>query len=211
MLAHLREEDKVERSLFAGVDLAGSPSRETGWAVIDEDRKLLSHCHLFSDDEIRKRVKDISPKWIGIDAPLTLPLGRGGNYNTRLCDRKLAKFGVSTIAPSLLGSLTFRGIRLAQMLKEEGYSFIEVYPRATEKVLKIKVKGKKPTLSWRESLQDGLSLLIKAIPSPRERLFSAHILDAILCAYTAYCKDKGNYEEVGDEEGVVVVPRRNIK
>jgi predicted nuclease with RNAse H fold len=152
-------------------------------------------------------IRDISPEWIGIDAPLTLPLGKEGNYNTRLCDRELAKFGVPALPPALLGSLTFRGVHLAKILKEEGYSFIEVYPRATERILKIRVQGKKPSLKWRQNLQNGLSLLIKGIPSPKEKLFSAHILDAILCAYTAYCRAKGEYEEVGDEEGVVVVPR----
>jgi len=198
----------MKRSLFAGLDLAGSPSKETGWAVMDEKMRLFEEPqHLFSDDEIRKRIKDISPEWIGVDAPLTLPLGKKGNYSSRLCDRELAKFGVSAISPALLGSLTFRGVHLAQMLKEEGYPFIEVYPRATERILKIRVEGKKPTLKWRQSLQNNLSLLIKGIPSPRKRLFSAHVLDAILCAYTAYCRNKGEYEEVGDEEGVVVVPR----
>ncbi|MEA3485964.1 MAG: DUF429 domain-containing protein [Candidatus Aerophobetes bacterium] len=197
----------MKKLLFAGLDLAGSPFRETGWAVIDEEMRLFDYHHLFSDDEIRKRIKDISPEWIGIDAPLTLPLGKEGNYNTRLCDRELAKFGVSTLPPALLGSLTFRGVHLAKILKKERYSFVEVYPRTTERILKMKVQGKKPTLKWRQSLQNGLSLLIKAIPSPREKLFSAHILDAILCAYTAYCRNRGEYEQVGDEEGIVVVPR----
>jgi predicted nuclease with RNAse H fold len=198
----------MKKLLFAGLDLAGSPLKKTGWAVIDEEMRLFEEPqHIFSDDEIKKRIKDISPEWIGIDAPLTLPLGKKGNYNSRLCDRELAKFGVSAISPALLGSLTFRGVHLAKILKKEGYSFVEVYPRATERILKIRVQGKKPSLKWRQNLQNGLSLLIKGIPSPKERLFSTHILDAILCAYTVYCRAKGEYEEVGDEEGVVVVPR----
>jgi len=198
----------MKRDLYAGIDLAGSPSRKTGWAVIDDEKKLFEHpCHLFSDEEILERIRKLSPAWIAIDAPLSLPKGKGGNYATRSCDRQLAKIGAPALSPALLGPLTFRGVHLAEILKKEGYRFIEVYPRATEKVLQIKVEGRKPTLKWRRSLQERLSFYIDGIPSSQEKLFSAHILDAVLCAYTAYCRGKEKYEEIGDEEGMVIVPK----
>jgi len=198
----------MKRVLYAGIDLAGNPLRETGWAVMDNKRELAEcPCHLFSDEEILKRIRDLSPAWIGIDAPLSFPRGKGGNYTTRTCDRELTRLGSPTLSPAFLGSLTFRGVCLAKILEKSGYSFIEVYPRATEKVLRMRVQGRKPTLIWRRSLQKRLSLYVRGIPSPGTKLFSAHILDAILCAYTAYCRGIAKYKEVGDEEGVVVVPQ----
>ena len=197
----------VKKSVFLGLDLAGSPKRPTGWAAIDKNRKMFTNPgELFSDKQIRIKVEGLSPQWIGIDAPLSFPQGKGGCYSSRFCDRQLRELGISCLPPALLGSLTFRGVRLAQELMKKNYSFIEVYPRATQKILGIKPKGKKPTLRWREDLQRGLSSWILGIPSPQKLLFSVHILDALLCAYTAYGRGKGIFREIGDEEGVIVIP-----
>jgi len=198
-------------SIFLGLDLAGSPKRPTGWAAIDKNRRMfINPGELFSDEQIRRKIEDLSPQWIGIDAPLSLPQGKGECYSSRFCDRQLRELGISCFPPALLGSLTFRGVKLAQELKEKNYSFIEVYLRATQKVLGIKPEGKKPTLKWRESLQESLSSWILGIPSPQKLVFSSHILDALLCAYTAYCKEKGKFQEIGDEEGIIVIPLKTI-
>ena len=197
----------MRKSIFLGLDLAGTPEKPTGWAAIDEDKRIfINPGELFSDEQIRTKIEDLSPRLIGIDAPLSLPRGKGGCYSSRFCDRQLRELGIPCLPPALLGSLTFRGVRLAQELKEKNYPFIEVYPRATQKILGIKSESKKPTLRWRESLQKRLSPLILGIPSPQKLLFSSHILDAVLCAYTAYCKEKGEFREIGDEEGIIIIP-----
>ncbi len=83
---------------------------------------------------------------------------------------------------------------------------MEVYPRATEKVLGIQVKGKKPNRLWRNTLQRELATWIKGLPSSRKVLLSAHALDALLCVYTVLCRYRGCYREIGDEEGIIVIP-----
>lgn len=189
---------------FMGLDLAGNPDRPTGWALVDEDVRLcMQPGELFADEQILNKIVNIKPQWIGIDAPLSFPKNK---HKVRLCDRELRKFGSPALSPFLIASLTRRGIRLSELLGEKGYRCIEVYPRATQKILGIKARGKKSELSWRTSCQTGISRWVKRLNSPEDITYSSHILDAILCAYTACCRGKGCYQEVGNEEGRVVVP-----
>jgi len=110
------------------------------------------------------------------------------------------------LPPVLIASLTKRGVSLYNILTGEGYNCIEVYPRATQRILKIKTEGRKSRISWRVSCQKGISKWVNNVALPEEKVYSSHILDAILCAYTAYCRWKGMYREVGDREGKIVVP-----
>lgn len=189
--------------IFMGLDLAATHHRSTGVALLDKHlRVFFGPWEVLTNREILDSVRKFQPEWIAIDAPLSFP--KEGKM--RVCDKNMRRFGSPALSPWLLSSLTKRGIKLYKLLLKEGYRCIEVYPRATQNVLKIKTEGKKPTRIWRSSLQKGLSRWIKNLPSPEEKLYSSHILDALLCAYTAYCKGKGNYQEVGDEEGRIVVP-----
>ena len=187
---------------FMGLDLAGNPERPTGWAVVDEYCRLcMEPGELLSDEDILNKVEKIRPEWIGIDAPLSFPRDK-----VRCCDRQLRIFGSPALPPFFMVSLLRRGIRLCDVFTQRGYSCIEVYPRATQHIIGIKTQGKKPQRNWRISCQEGLFKWVRALPSPNEKVFSSHILDAILCAYTAYCRGRGSYQEIGDEEGWVVVP-----
>lgn len=196
---------KIKKQTFLGLDLAANPRSPSGLVIIDRSLKIIGGPEeVFTDEEIMDRVRKFNPELIAIDAPLSFP--KKGS-KTRLCDRELRQFGSPALSPFWIISLTRRAISLRQRLNKEGYRWIEVYPRATQNVLKIKVpRTGKSSLKWRTSLQNNLSLWIGNIPSPQKKLFSSHILDAILCAYTAYCKWKGNYQEIGDEEGKVIVP-----
>jgi len=187
---------------FVGLDLAARPERPTGWAVVDERLCLcMEPEEIFSDEEIMDKLKEVNPEWIGIDAPLTFPRGK-----MRLCDKELRKFGSPALPPVLIAPLTKRGVSLYNILTGEGYNCIEVYPRATQRILKIKTEGRKSRISWRVSCQKGISKWVNNVALPEEKVYSSHILDAILCAYTAYCRWKGTYREVGDREGKIVVP-----
>jgi len=191
---------------FMGLDLAGSVHRPTGWAIIDENLYICEEPgEVFSDEQILEKVDKYEPHWIGIDAPLSFP--KKGN-KTRLCDRELRKFNVSALSPFFIASLTKRGIMLCRILTKRGYSCIEVYPRATQKILGITVAGKKSDKKWCYLLQRELSLKakIKGLPLPTKKFYSSHVLDAILCAYTAWCRWKGIYQEVGNREGKIVIP-----
>jgi len=196
---------KAGKQIFLGLDLAANYRFPTGLAVIDQSLKIVARPEeVFTDKEIMNRVRKRNPELIAVDAPLSFPK-KGSKM--RLCDRELRQFGSPALSPFWIASLTRRAISLCQKLNKEGYRWIEVYPRATQNVLKIKLPGTvKSSLKWRASLQRALSLWIDNIPSPEERIFSSHILDAILCAYTAYCRWKGDYQEIGNEEGKIIIP-----
>lgn len=194
----------MKGSFFLGLDLAGAVHRPTGWAVLDENLRICSEPgEIFRDEEIMEKVEIFRPRWIGIDAPLSFP-DKGDKM--REGDRQLRRFGVSTLSPYFIASLTRRGIKLQERLQKRGFNCIEVFPRATQEILRIRTEEKKPHKNWRICLQKALRSRIINLTYPGERVYSSHILDALLCAYTAWCREKGVYQEVGDEEGKIVVP-----
>jgi predicted nuclease with RNAse H fold len=95
--------------------------------------------------------------------------------------------------------LTERGIKIRKIL-EKKYKVIEVYPGATQNILKIprKQKGLKKLLN-------GLKKL--GIKIERKKL-NGDELDAITAAYTGYLFLKGKTTEIGDKkEGIIVLPK----
>lgn len=187
---------------FAGIDLAASSHRPTGFVVISRRGEVCLQMEVFEDVQIIRRLEEADSLLVGIDAPLSFP--RSGSF--RLCDREMRKFGVFCFSPFFIRPLTERAIRLSKILSQKGFVCIEVFPRASQNILGIKTEGKKPGIKWRKSLQKGLSEIVQGIPFPEERLYSSHVLDAILCAYTVFCRWKGSYREVGNDEGKITLP-----
>jgi predicted nuclease with RNAse H fold len=194
-----------------GIDLAGSKRRRTGICILDE--KLRAKClSLFKDKEILDLIEKEKPNLIAIDAPLSLPKGRkslkrpptkkSGGGHFRECDRELWKFGIKFF-PITLGpmrKLTARGIKLRKIL-ERKYKVIEVYPGATQDILKIsrKQKGLKKLKKGLEKL--GIKIL-KKNPNGDE-------LDAITSAFTGFLYLRGKYIAIGDEkEGQIILPQK---
>jgi len=188
-----------------GIDLAGSEKRKTGICILNE--KMEANCFCFSKDkEILGLIEKEKPDLIAIDAPLSLPKGRKSlkrksKIHFRECDRELWKFGIKFF-PITLGpmrKLTERGIKLRKIL-EKKYKVIEVYPGATQDILKIprKQKGLKKLKKGLEKL--GIKIL-KKNPNGDE-------LDAITCAFTGFLYLKGKYIAIGDKkEGQIILPK----
>ncbi len=148
----------------AGIDLAGKEKNPTGFCILTENETKTKI--LFSDDEILKEIEKERPDCIAIDAPFWLP--KVGVW--RPCDVKLLKRGFRPLSPMLptMKLLTLRALKLVRILVKKGYKVIEVFPRATEKIL-------------------GLS------KEPRK---NEHEYDALLCALTAKAYLKGDYEDL---------------
>jgi predicted nuclease with RNAse H fold len=188
-----------------GIDLAGSEKRKTGICILNE--KLIAHSFfVFSDQEILNLIEKEKPDLIAIDAPLSLPKGRKSlkrksKIHFRECDRELWKLGIRFL-PITLGpmrKLTERGIKLRKIL-EKKYKVIEVYPGATQDILKIprKQKGLKKLKKGLENL--GIKIL-KKNPNGDE-------LDAITSAFTGFLYLKGKCIAIGDkEEGQIILPK----
>jgi predicted nuclease with RNAse H fold len=188
-----------------GIDLAGSEKRKTGICILNE--KLESNCFcLFKDREILGLIEKEKPDLIAIDAPLSLPKGRKSlkrksKIHFRKCDRELWKFKIKFF-PITLGpmrKLTERGIKLRKIL-EKKYKVIEVYPGATQDILKIPRKqgGLKKLKRGLEKLE---IKILKKSPNGDE-------LDAITSAFTGFLYLKGKYIAIGDKkEGQIILPK----
>jgi len=148
---------RVKQQTVIGIDLAGSPKRNTGMCTM-RGSSIDRFATLHTDDEILFYVAEDRPSVVAIDAPLTLPPGRrtiedrnGQHY--RPCDRELLKRGIRFF-PITLGpmrTLTKRGMALARKLRKFRCSVIEIYPGAAQDVWNIARK------------QDGLHKLLRGL------------------------------------------------
>ena len=192
--------------IVVGVDLAGSEKRNTGICILNED--LEAKCFVVhKDEEILELIEKFKPDLIAIDAPLSLPKGRKSldrkeKIHFRECDKKLFEFGIKffpiTLGPMRM--LTKRGIKLRKILEKKGYRVIEVYPGATQDILKIPRKSVNT-----KRLREGLKKLGIKIEG---RKLTHDELDAITAAYTGYLHLKERSLVLGDQkEGFIVIPK----
>lgn len=147
-----------------GIDLAGKVENPTGFCLLDENGSQTKL--LFSDAEILREIEDAKPDCIAVDAPFWLP--RTGIWRT--ADEKLLKRGFQPVSPAFptMRILVLRASQLVKVLNEKGYKAIEVFSKASEKVLGI---SKEPRKNQDE-------------------------YDALLCALTAKAYLEGKYEDL---------------
>jgi predicted nuclease with RNAse H fold len=189
----------------AGIDLAGSSARPTGFCVLDGE--VARTATLFSDEEIVSECLEAEPKVVAIDAPLALPKGRKSleereSVHLRECDRALLRMGIRFFPVTLgpMRKLTKRGMELKKTLEGHGLDVIEVYPGAAQDVLNIPRKQK-----GLEKLREGLERL--GIRGTSERN-TGDELDAVTSAWVGKCYLEGNYLALGDpDEMLMILPR----
>jgi predicted nuclease with RNAse H fold len=188
-----------------GVDLAGSPKRDTGICTLKKDN-ITSWGIVHTDREILEYVQIENPVLIAIDAPLNLPPGRRSiedrnGEHFRPCDRELLKRGIRffpiTLGPMRL--LTKRGIHLKRVLTRRGYAVIEVYPGAAQDIWHT---GRK---------QDGLSKLRKGLQKLGVKGLSKKMggdeLDAVTAALVGQLFLRGKAEVLGNfKRGAIAIP-----
>ncbi len=213
--------------LYGSIDPTASEKRWSACALLDDEPSLQALGRPHSDAEIIR----FFPKtvWaVGLDAPCSLPLGLKPcclkehptcgcrsihPWKGRTCERDLVRAGFRVFYPSrnaFAKGWLRRGLRLKKSLGVAGLRVLEIYPNASKRRLFGQLPPK-ATQQGRQTLQRLLGQLIQDIPGRLERLFSHHELDAILGAYTVFLHHHGLTEEVGDpEEGVVIVPRRDL-
>jgi len=196
-----------------GIDLRASEDRYTGWATVEG-----SHVEtglLKTDKELIDLAGEIKPDVISIDSPLSLPKGRDCTNDacecrrfgiTRECERTLRHRAINVfpcLLPSMQG-LTQRGMRLADQLRDLGFSVIESYPGAAQDIMGI-VRKKISVEGLRQGLIDfGLSGEFASSKVTHDEL------DAITSALVAYFYLSGDYEALGNEdEEYLIVPELN--
>jgi len=188
-----------------GIDLAGSPKRDTGICTLKKDS--ISLCTIVhTDAEIINYVEKEAPALITIDAPLNLPPGRKSiedknGEHFRPCDRELLRRGIRffpiTLGPMRI--LTKRGIHLKRVLTRRGYAVIEVYPGAAQDIWHT---GRK---------QDGLSKLRRGLQKLGVKGLNKKMrgdeLDAVTAALVGQLFLRGKAEVLGNfRRGAIVIP-----
>lgn len=196
---------KWKNGKVVGVDLAGTPNRNTGICTLKRDK--ITFCKIVhTDQEITNYVEKENPTLIAIDAPLNLPPGRKsiGDKNGehfRPCDRELLRRGIRffpiTLGPMRL--LTERGIQLKRALARRGYFVIEVYPGAAQDIWHT---GRK---------QDGLPRLRKGLEKLGVKGLNEKMngdeLDAVTAALVGQLFLRGKAEVLGNfKRGAIVIP-----
>lgn len=144
----------------------------------------------FLSDFINKH----TPKYIFIDAPLSLPnayFGKGENYFYRDCD-----IFAKAMSPMFLGGLTARAISLKHKFKD--INFIETYPKILGNLIDI-YDYKKNNVIFVKKIEAKFDISIGEIDN-------WHKIDAIL----AYCSGLRYFNEEhqvfgNQDEGLIIV------
>jgi len=195
---------------IVGIDLTGSESRPSGWALLEGDTVITGT--LSGTEEILTRTLACRPRIVSIDSPLALPAGRDCTEDscecralgiTRHCERTLKRRGVN-VYPCLIQSmqaLTRRGIEIAQALRNEGVEVIESYPGAAQDIMRIPRKRASLTQLQNGLERFGLCGLRTAGALTHDELDAA--TSAVVGSF--YLADL--HEALGDDtEGFLIIP-----
>jgi predicted nuclease with RNAse H fold len=188
----------VRGNVYAGVDLSATAKRETAVCVV----RVGTSAEFFqvrTDVELLELLARASPRFVAIDAPLTLPsTGRG----LRRCDAEVSRMGVPILPPAMgpMRMLSERGARVAGLLRERGVRVIEVYPRGVQRTLGLIGRGERPSSVVAQRIASLLGVRVAEELSVDE-------IDALTCALVAFLHDVNKTVELGDpEEGTIVMP-----
>jgi len=190
-----------------GLDLAGSPKRDTGACALSGPHRLRAEI-LHSDREILDFVEGFGPQLVVLDAPLSLPRGRKSiedrsGPHLRECDRELLRrripFFPLTLGPMRM--LTVRGMRLRRALSRRGYPALEGYPGGAQDILGLPRKNAGVELLQRSLRRIGLRGDLE------RRVLSHDELDAVTIAWVGWRFRKGSGVLIGDPaEGRMLLP-----
>lgn len=185
----------MQQEIIIGIDLAGIPKNPTGWAAL-KNREILAY-QLCTDKEIIETTLNYRPILVAIDAPLSIP--KEGLL--RETDREMYKHGYPVFPPLFrtMKKLTVRAIKIAEEIKKEGISIVEVHPTSTRKALEI------PSKDWKRIQAIFLQMDLKG--DLEKRTLATHEIDAVTAAFTGYLYLQGKTELIGTEkEGYIAVP-----
>lgn len=166
--------------IIVGIDLAGSENNRSGFCQVTEEfgQRETKARTIFTDDEILKEIERLKPDLVAIDAPLS------NKKQDRKCDKEMKKYGALSLNLAGMQMLVKRATRLASEIEKISVPVIEVFSRATEKIMGLE--------------RDSLSK-------------SIHQGDAILAAITGFLYLEKKTKEVGDKEGKIVIPKPSRK
>jgi len=213
----------VNYPTFFGIDLTSTEAKPSACLGLDGKSQLIYLGFLTENIEIVTLLNFYSPQVIGIDAPLSLPLGLCCLEDScsckpefprknRQCDQELRRQGIPcypTSKKTFIKDLIYRGIELKTSIgrdvKQAG-QVIEVYPFASKVRLFGKTIPRKTTKRGMSFLRDKLGEILPDL-NPYLDMFDHDLYDAALAAYTALLHHQNRAEALGNsEEGIIFIP-----
>jgi len=190
--------------LTVGLDLAGVENRPSGFCALRELK--ADTCLVHSDSEVLRKVEEIKPEIVAIDAPLSLPAGRTSieqrtKVHLRECDKELLRRGIKFFPVTLgpMRKLTSRGISLRGTLENKHFRVIEAYPGGAQDILGIPRK--------QQGLDKLMSGLEKAGVKGLNSRMSDHELDAVTCALVAKLFLERESVTYGTSDQAIIMPK----
>lgn len=192
---------------YMGVDLgcsALSRKASSAVAILDNTGRLVDEPrHFRKACELQQAVSHYNPQSVivAVDAPRSVPDHTKENYTYRSCERAIKAIdkGAGTFYRAAALYVRWYEIEIEYF---QNIKVIETYPRIVWKVLKLPETPKNFPRN-REEVWLSISSLVRA---PCQGL-TAHQVDAVLCAYTAFCYGKGEISWFGEPgEGLIITP-----
>jgi predicted nuclease with RNAse H fold len=195
---------------YVGIDLgcsAVSATPSSAVAVLDDAGRLKQEPrHFRKAAELVAFLAAIPPDQmiIAVDAPRSVPDHTKENYARRTCETLLAKHSKEHVGS--FSGVTSLYIRWYEIEKAhfQRVKVIETYPRAVWAKLGVPHKPKDYKVKAKEA---EIAAAIETITGACCTGFSPHQVDAVLCAYTAWCYGRGRVEWYGKPgEGLMILP-----
>lgn len=192
---------------YIGVDLgcsALSKKASSAIAILDDSGQLVDKPqHFRKAAELQQVVSHYNPESVilAVDAPRSVPDHTRENYAYRSCEQDIKT--VDKHAGSFYGAAALY-IRWYEIEKKylQNIKVIETYPRIVWKTLKLPETPK----SFRRNRGEVWSSISSLVKGSCQG-FTAHQVDAVLCAYTAFCYGKGKISWFGKSgEGLIITP-----
>lgn len=157
-----------------------------------------------ADAMIEALIGEMRPKWVAIDAPLSLPGVYSGvpgctHYFYRHCDQL-----TNAMSPMFIGGLTARAMQLKNRLNEGAEQWLEVYPVKRGKELGLERFGYRQKGADMAKIIHELQPLFPNITLEPKAVQSAHDLDALLALEIGLRCSRGQAQHLGQtEEGLI--------
>lgn len=192
---------------FVGIDYGSKVAGTTAIAYLDKGRISFAQSRKKEDADIfiYQHLSEMNPKYVFLDAPLSLPgvFNHPESYNDyffRQADR--AAGGMS---PMFLGGLTARAMQLKGKLSRLGIQTFEVYPGALAKVFKLSALGYKKKS---DQINNCLSVIQKHLPYAIQTnlINNWHQFDALLAFTSGWRYLNQLHITFGElEEGIIII------
>lgn len=192
---------------YIGVDLgcsAVSKKITSAVAILDDSGQLVDKPqHFRKAAELQQVVShyNLQSVILAVDAPRSVPDHTRENYAYRSCERAIKT--IDKHAGSFYGAAALYA-RWYEIEVEylQNIKVIETYPRVVWKVLGLPETPK----NFRRN-RDKIWSSVGRLAMKSCEGFSAHQIDAVLCAYTAFCYGRRKINWFGEPgEGLIITP-----